>query len=167
LGTTENERRIFLPANRPADPGFAAARSDAGENRFEYRARRGVGVFPGIGWTTALCAIAALVLRLNLPAIQIVNYFMYPAQIALLIPFFRIGEKLFRAPHLPVSPPQLQALIRAGVWQAIRLLWTTTWHAMVAWLLIAPVLVATIYVILVPLLRRALRREAPQSADSP
>lgn len=126
-----------------------------------------LGVFPGIGWTTALCAIAALVLRLNLPAIQIVNYFMYPAQIALLIPFFRLGEKLFRAPHLPVSPPQLQALIRAGVWQSIRLLWATTWHAMVVWLLIAPVFIAAIYVILVPLLRHALRREAPQPADSP
>lgn len=126
-----------------------------------------LGVFPGIGWTTAFCAIAALVLRLNLPAIQIVNYFMYPAQIALLIPFFRLGEKLFHAPHLPVSPPQLQALIRAGVWQAIRLLWTTTWHAMVVWLLIAPVFIAAIYVILVPLLRHALRKQAPQSAESP
>ena len=126
-----------------------------------------LGVFPAIGWTTALCAIAALVLRLNLPAIQIVNYFMYPAQIALLIPFFRLGEKLFRAPHLPVSPPQLQALIHAGVWQAIRLLWTTTWHAMVIWVLVAPILVAAIYVIFVPLLRRALRRQATQTAESP
>jgi uncharacterized protein (DUF2062 family) len=126
-----------------------------------------LGVFPGIGWTTALCAIAALVLRLNLPAIQIVNYFMYPAQIALLIPFFRLGEKLFHAPHLPLSPLQLQALIHAGLWQAIRLLWTTTWHAMVVWVLVAPIFVATIYVILVPLLRHALRKQAPQPAESP
>jgi uncharacterized protein (DUF2062 family) len=126
-----------------------------------------LGVFPCIGWTTALCAIAALVLRLNLPAIQIVNYFMYPAQIALLIPFFRIGEKLFHAPHLPLSPLQLQALIHAGLWQAIRFLWTTTWHAMVVWVLVAPIFVATIYVILVPLLRHALRKQAPQPAESP
>ena len=34
-----------------------------------------LGVFPAIGLSTTLCAIAALVLRLNLPAIQIVNYF--------------------------------------------------------------------------------------------
>ncbi len=126
-----------------------------------------LGIFPGIGWTTALCAIAALLLRLNLPAIQVVNYFMYPAQIALLIPFFRLGERLFRAPHLPVSLPQLHALAHAGAWQAIRLLWTTTWHAMVVWLLVAPAFVATIYVILVPLLRRAMRTEATQVAESP
>src|SRR5271156_1830823 len=75
-----------------------------------------LGIFPALGWTTALCAIAALALRLNLPAIQIVNYFVYPAQIALLIPFFRLGEKLFRAPHLPISVLQIHAMIRANMW---------------------------------------------------
>lgn len=125
-----------------------------------------LGVFPGIGWTTALCAIAALVLRLNLPAIQIVNYFLYPAQIALLIPFFRLGEKLFRAPHLPISPSRLQALIHAGLWRAVHLLWTTTWHAMVVWMLVAPVFVAAAYVMLVPLLRRALRKQTPRRAEA-
>ncbi len=61
-----------------------------------------LGVFPVLGSTTALCAVAALAFRLNLPAIQIVNYFVYPLQIALLIPFFRVGEKLFGVEHLPL-----------------------------------------------------------------
>src|ERR1700694_5110648 len=95
-----------------------------------------LGVFPALGWSTALCAIAAIVLRLNLPAIQLVNYLMYPAQIVLLVPFFRLGEKLFRAPHLAVSAPQIYGMIHASAWNAIKLLWTTTWHAMVAWGLI-------------------------------
>src|SRR5499433_449831 len=66
-----------------------------------------LGVFPVLGATTALCALAALILRLNLPAIQIVNYFVYPLQIALLLPFFRLGERLFHAPHLPISVSQI------------------------------------------------------------
>src|SRR5713226_7341076 len=70
-----------------------------------------LGVFPVLGSTTALCALAALVLRLNLPAIQVVNYFVYPLQIALLIPFFRMGEWLFRSPHLPLSVSQIYAMI--------------------------------------------------------
>lgn len=119
-----------------------------------------LGVFPAVGWTTVLCAIAAIALRLNLPAIQIVNYFVYPAQIALLVPFFRLGEKLFRAPHLPVSVPQVYALIHASAWNALKLLWTTTWHAMVAWGLLAPVFVIVTYFILTPVLRRVLRRQA-------
>ena len=125
-----------------------------------------LGVFPALGWTTGLCAIAALALRLNLPAIQIVNYFMYPAQIALLIPFFRMGEKLFRAPHLPISVPEMYAMIRVSMWGAIKVLWTTTWHAIVVWMLIAPVFVALAYGILAPLLRRVLRRQIKQTAEA-
>lgn len=124
-----------------------------------------LGVFPAVGWTTALCAIAAIVFRLNLPAIQIVNYFMYPAQIALLVPFFRLGEKLFRAPRLPLSVPEISALIHASAWRAIRLLWTTTWHAIVAWGLIAPVFIGLAYVILTPMLRRVLRRQAAPASE--
>lgn len=115
------------------------------------------GVFPVFGSTTALCALAALALRLNLPAIQIVNYLMGPVQIVLLIPFFRMGEKIFHAPHLPLSVPRIYGMIHASVWGAIGLLWTTTWHAMVAWSLVVPVFVVVVYVILTPLLRRALR----------
>jgi uncharacterized protein (DUF2062 family) len=118
-----------------------------------------IGLLPALGWSTTLCAIAAIVLRLNLPAIQLVNYFMYPAQIALLVPFFRWGERLFRAPHFPISVPQIYALFHAGAWLAIKLLWTTIWHAMGVWGMFAPVFIALLYVILTPLLRRALRRE--------
>ncbi|HET9804952.1 MAG TPA: DUF2062 domain-containing protein, partial [Candidatus Acidoferrum sp.] len=92
-----------------------------------------LGVFPALGWTTALCAIAAFALKLNLPTIQIVNYFMYPVQLALLLPFFRFGEKLFGAKHLPISVAQIFDLIHASVWNAIKLLWITTWHAIIAW----------------------------------
>jgi len=117
-----------------------------------------LGVFPALGFSTALCAIAALVLRLNLPAIQIVNYFVYPAQIALLLPFFRLGEKLFRAPHFPISVWQIHAMVQTDFWGAARLLWTTTWHAIAAWCLIAPVFVAITYAILAPALRYRMSR---------
>jgi uncharacterized protein (DUF2062 family) len=117
-----------------------------------------LGVFPAIGLSTTLCAIAALSFRLNLPAIQIANYFVYPVQIALLLPFFRLGEKLFRAPHLPMSVEQIHAMIRADVWHTIRLLWTTTWHAIAVWCLVAPVFVAVLYTILAQALRYKMSR---------
>jgi uncharacterized protein (DUF2062 family) len=37
-----------------------------------------LGIFPVLGSTTILCAAAAFVLRLNLSAIQIVNFLIYP-----------------------------------------------------------------------------------------
>ena len=118
-----------------------------------------LGVFPALGVTTAFCAIAALAFRLNLPAIQIVNYFVYPLQIALLIPFFRLGEKLFGAQHLPLSVPQIYAMIHASMTGAIRALWTTTWHAIIVWCLVAPVAAVILYFALVPVLRRVARRK--------
>ncbi len=125
-----------------------------------------LGVFPVLGSTTALCALAALVLRLNLPAIQIVNYFVYPLQIALLIPFFRLGERLFRAPHLPLSVSQIYAMIHANMWSAIRSLWTTTWHAIVVWCVVAPVFAGIAYGVLAPMLRRVLRRQTSAAAEA-
>jgi uncharacterized protein (DUF2062 family) len=123
-----------------------------------------LGVFPVLGSTTALCALAAFLWRLNLPAIQIVNYFVYPLQVALLIPFFRLGEKLFGAPHLPLSVSQILAAVHANFWGAARFLWTTIWHAAVAWCLIAPLFVSLAYVILVPLLRRTVRMRSRERA---
>ena len=125
-----------------------------------------LGVFPVLGSTTALCAVAALALRLNLPAIQIVNYFVYPLQIALLIPFFRLGEKLFRAPHLLLSVPQIYAMIHANMGGAIRSLWTTTWHAIIVWCVVAPVFVGVAYGILAPALHRVLRKQTAHVAEA-
>jgi uncharacterized protein (DUF2062 family) len=123
-----------------------------------------LGVFPVLGTTTALCALVAFIWRLNLPAIQIVNYFVYPLQIALLIPFFRAGEKLFGAPHLPLSVAQIYAMVHASVWSATRFLWTTIWHAAVAWCLIAPVFVGLAHVLLVPPLQRVVGRTLKERA---
>jgi uncharacterized protein (DUF2062 family) len=119
-----------------------------------------LGIFPMLGVTTALCALAALSFRLNLPAIQLVNYFVYPLQIALLIPFFRLGERLFRAPHLPLSMPQIYAMIHASMTGAVRALWTTTWHAIIVWCLTAPFAAVILYLILIPMLRRVARRKS-------
>jgi uncharacterized protein (DUF2062 family) len=78
-----------------------------------------LAVFPILGATTLLCAGAALCLRLNQPAIQLVNYFCYPLQLALLVPFYRLGERL-GAPHLSLSIPQLVERFRALLYFACR-----------------------------------------------
>jgi uncharacterized protein (DUF2062 family) len=124
------------------------------------------GIFPALGWTTALCTLIAFLWRLNLPAIQIVNYFMYPLQIALLLPFFRLGEKLFRAPHLPISVPQIYALVKANLWGSIRFLWSTTWHAIIVWAMVAPFLIILLYIIFAFIFRRVLRHPATPSSPA-
>ena len=85
---------------------------------------------------------------------QLVNYLAYPLQVALLVPFIGAGEVLFRAPKLGISLPQILTMVRADVWHAITALWVATIHAIVAWMLIAPVAVYLIYKILSPILMR-------------
>jgi len=113
-----------------------------------------VGVFPVLGSTTALCTLAAIVFRLNLPAIQLVNYFMYPLQLALLIPFIRFGEIIFRAPHVPLSLTIIIESIKRSAWQTTKTYWTPGWHAMIAWCLVGPLAIWILYLVLTPALRR-------------
>lgn len=113
-----------------------------------------LGVFPSLGWTTLLCLLAAVIFRLNLPAIQLVNYFAYPLQLALLIPFIRAGEFLFHSVRLPLSLIQILAMIKADVWHAIKVLWIATVHAIAVWALVAPLAIYVLFRILSPLLRR-------------
>jgi hypothetical protein len=114
----------------------------------------GLGVFPVLGSTTILCALAAILFRLNLPAVQLANYVVYPFQLALLIPFVRFGEILFRSPHVSLSLTMIFASIRRSAWQTAKTYWTSGWHAMVAWCLVGPLAIWVIYVALAPALRR-------------
>lgn len=113
-----------------------------------------LGVFPVLGSTTALCTLAAIIFRLNLPAIQLVNYFVYPLQLALLIPFIRFGEIIFRAPHVSLSLTIIFESIKRSAWQTTKTYWTSGWHAMIGWCLVGPLAIWTLYLVLTPLLRR-------------
>ena len=113
-----------------------------------------LGVTPALGSTTILCFLAAVLLRLNLPAIQLVNYLVYPLQFVLLVPFIRYGEWIFAAPPVRITLSEIAGLIRADVWNAIMTLWTATVHALVAWLALGSLASAVIYALVAPLLRR-------------
>ncbi len=122
-----------------------------------------LGIFPVLGSTTVLCAAAAMGFGLNLPAIQVVNYLIYPVQLLLLVPFIRIGEKLFHAAPLQLSITQILALVRADVPHAISTLWLAEVHAMSAWLLICAPTIFLIYFFL----SRALRQVSASFGSRP
>ncbi len=99
-----------------------------------------IGIVPVLGVSTVLCAIVALALRLNLPAIQLVNYLLTPLQLMLIIPFLRFGELLTAAPRFPVTLESGLALLSHGGFEAVRILATAIVHATLGWLLVAPLL---------------------------
>jgi uncharacterized protein (DUF2062 family) len=95
------------------------------------------GTFPVLGATTLLCAAAAAWLRLNQPAIQLVNYAAYPLQLLLIVPLLRAGAVLLGAPVEALTLDALRAQIGADPWGALRLYGTATAGAVVVWAVVA------------------------------
>ncbi|HKF48216.1 MAG TPA: DUF2062 domain-containing protein [Terracidiphilus sp.] len=118
-----------------------------------------LGCFPLVGVPTALCAVLAIVFRLNLPAIQAANYAAMPFQLALVAPFVKLGARLtpmIARPaldlgllaHSPIavlihSPSQV--LVPIAIMAA---------QALLAWILLAIPVVVLLTAMLVRVLRR-------------
>ena len=113
-----------------------------------------LGIFPVLGSTTILCAAAAVLFGLNLPAIQLVNWLIYPMQLFLLLPFIRLGETLYRAVPLRFSLTQILAMVHTDPRHAVAALWLAELHAIFAWLLIAPAMIFLFYLLLSRVLRQ-------------
>ena len=117
-----------------------------------------LGVFPAFGWTTLLCAAAAWAMRLNLPAIQMVNWVVYPLQFALIVPFLRAGAWAFGVPAEELTAEGIVELIRVDVWGAVRSLWWATLRGVAVWAVVGPAAGLAIYYALRPGLRRLAER---------
>ncbi len=117
-----------------------------------------IGLFPVLGSTTALCALVALVLRLNPVAIQVASYAVYPLQIGLVFVFVRAGEWLLGAPHLPLSITEMEAAFRADAWAFVLRFGRSGLHGILAWALCAPLVAGALYVVLVRVLRTVAAR---------
>jgi hypothetical protein len=116
-----------------------------------------LGLFPVPGCPTLLCALAALVLRLKGPAVQAVNYLVYPLQLALLAPFMRLGGRLFHAPAGRASALHLPAILHGGAWRAVPGVLAAAAHAIAGWLCIGGPAGLLIYLLLAYCLRRPLK----------
>ena len=119
-----------------------------------------IGCIPLVGIPTAVCAVVALSLRLNLPAIQAANYAAMPLQVLLIFPFVRLGGWMF-------ASSSRHALTTSSVIHAspFKMLWTSgslAGEAVAAWLVIAAPMVVVMTMALTALLRRvpALTAEA-------
>ena len=93
-----------------------------------------IGVFPLLGSTTVICLLVAIVLRLNLVAIQALNWLVYPVQIILIVPFMELGETMLASgAQRQLSVAQLQAAFDQGWLQVAGDIWRLMLSAMLAW----------------------------------
>lgn len=119
-----------------------------------------VGVLPLFWGSTLLCAALAFSFGLNQTGIQAVNYLAYPLQLALFLPFCRLGEKLF--PWGPaVSTEVLTAALHGHLSATITLIGWAILKAITAWLITAPPAAVLLYL----LLKAIIKRKYPAPVD--
>lgn len=110
-----------------------------------------IGCLPIVGIPTALCLMVAIALRLNVPAIQAANYAAMPVQLALMVPFVRLGRWMF------TSGPQLalgSTFIHGFSMQTLRASGSVAGQALGAWLVFAGPTVLLMTLTLTAVLRR-------------
>lgn len=113
-----------------------------------------LGIFPILGATTALCALAGLWLKLNQPIIQMLNWLITPLQLSMILVFVRAGEWIMRAPHVSFSVPDLIQKFHEAPGRFFQQFGLTGIHGIVAWLFISPCLTVLTYAMLMPPLKR-------------
>jgi len=117
-----------------------------------------VGLNPVVGSTTALCLSLSFAFRLNIVAAQIANHAMFPLELALVLPFIRLGSVVFRTSAMPLSATLFFQRARSSPVSLLRQIWVWEWHAFLLWLVIAIGIVPLTAVVLTPVLERLGRR---------
>jgi uncharacterized protein (DUF2062 family) len=119
-----------------------------------------IGCIPLLGVTTAICAVVALILRLNMPAIQAANWLAMPLQVLLLFPFLRLGQWLFPGSALSFNRAQLMAQIEASPWHSLLQMGSLFGHGVLAWMITAAPALLLLTLLLTPLMGLVSRRMA-------
>lgn len=112
-----------------------------------------LGIFPIIGSTTLLSLLVGIPLKLNQPILQIFKALVTPLQWALVLGFYRLGERLFDAPHVTLSIPKMMERFFAEPGPFFRDYGMTALYGIAVWCLIAPVVLAAVYFITKPLIQ--------------
>jgi uncharacterized protein (DUF2062 family) len=113
-----------------------------------------LGLFPILGTTTALCVLAGVLLKLNQPIMQLMNWVAAPLQLPGIYFFVRTGEIITHAPAVSFSITALLAAFKAAPLQFLRQYGMTGLRGILAWLLIAPCIALLLYTCLLPALKR-------------
>jgi len=124
------------------------------------------GVFPVIGATTLLAFVVGVAFRLNHPALQLANWLAYPAQLALILPFVRLGEWISGAPRASLAVPVVVDRFVADPFGALGAFGLTGMHGVLGWFAVVPIAVPALFGLLLPGLRAARSRTSWEGVGS-
>ncbi|CEP02321.1 DUF2062 domain-containing protein [Plasmodiophora brassicae] len=114
-----------------------------------------IGVCPLVGVTFVIVAIVGIVFRrLNMAAMQLVNAVTTPVELAMLVPYLRLGEYLLGSDMpLALSPAVITESLRESLLGTLTKYSHGLMIATCAWLVTLPVAAGILYVVLLPPIR--------------
>jgi hypothetical protein len=113
-----------------------------------------IGINPVVGSTTLLCLAVTFRFRLNAMATQIANHAMFPLELTLIVPFIRLGSRVFHTAAMPLAPSAFLRAARSAPVTLTYNLWMWVWHAFVLWAAMAAIAAPLLALTLTALLER-------------
>ena len=104
-----------------------------------------VGLLPVPGATVLMCALAAVVLRLNHALIQVVNYAVYPLQLALMGGYYALGVHWFGDDNAVEVVSSIAVVLRENFWAGLWSMRRFVLDAMMVWMITSPAIAAGLY----------------------
>jgi uncharacterized protein (DUF2062 family) len=104
-----------------------------------------LGIIPFYGVTTILVGLAALSLRLNFVTMQVAHLIVQPIQLALIVPFLKLGDTLIIKTGYIFTLQEYILLFKTDFWGALGDFWMINLSAIVIWLVVSLPLFAICY----------------------
>ena len=126
------KKKVFIPIRKALKNGIS-------QKRLAVSLALGitVGLMPFYGITTLLVGALAYTLRLDFVIMQVVHYIVHPIQIALIIPFFKVGNFFIGKEEVNFTVREYLSLFKSDFWLAISELWKMNLLAIIIWGLLA------------------------------
>lgn len=104
-----------------------------------------IGIIPLLGVTSLLCMLTAFLFRLNMAVIQGINYFVYPLQLFLFIPFLKAGDWILGQNEFQYSLNQITTMFSQNTIHALSVFLSFNLQGLVLWLVLCPFLFGLFY----------------------
>ena len=151
------QRRVVQPVRTQLTLGIAPDR---------IAATLGVGtacaLFPFLGATALLNLAVGIAFRMNQPILQTLNQLLGPLQLVLILVYVRIGEVLWQSERQQFTiTGMLRTFHDSSFGEFLRQFGWAGVHALSAWAISVPLILALVYFSFRPVLRRAARTTPP------
>lgn len=112
-----------------------------------------IAMFPILGTTTILCLLVGIVMKLNQPIIQAVNYACTPLHLTFIFYAFRWGDRIFGTAHNRLEFRAMMRLVHEHPIDFLSRYSMTAVHAVVVWVVLVPFWATAVYYVILPIMR--------------